>query len=375
MAQTDRRTSDFVPGLDLAQGFFEDAVAPILTRTWPSLSYSAGLIGAGSEVLGFDDCMSTDHHWGPRVMLFLEPEILAAGGRDIHVRLAQGLPHSYGGYPTHWSEPDPGDRGVQKPHPTDGGPVNHRVEMDTVNGFLRHYLGIIVTHPMGAPDWLTIPWQKLRSITAGRIFRDDLGLEQLRDRLRWYPHDIWLYLLASCWARIGEEEHLTGRAGLVGDEVGAALIASRLVRDAMRLAFLMEQTYPPYAKWFGTAFAQLRCAGTMAPLLDRALRAGSWQERDPLLAQVFRQLACMHNRLGITPALDPEPAPFWSRPFTVIRGERFADALREAIRGTEVKRLAGRRLIGNIDLLSDSTDLLEDPSRQNALAALWENTD
>jgi hypothetical protein len=34
-----------------------------------------------------------------------------------------------------------------------------------------------------------------------------------------------------------------GRAGYVGDELGAALIGSRLVRDMMRLCFLMERQY------------------------------------------------------------------------------------------------------------------------------------
>ncbi len=42
---------------------------------------------------------------------------------------------------------------------------------------------------------------------------------------------------------------------MIGDEVGSALIGSRLVRDIMRLCFLMEQTYAPYAKWFGECSA------------------------------------------------------------------------------------------------------------------------
>jgi hypothetical protein len=44
------------------------------------------------------------------------------------------------------------------------------------------------------------------------------------------------------------------RAGFVGDELGSALIGSRLVRDIMNLCFLLEKQYAPYPKWFGTAF-------------------------------------------------------------------------------------------------------------------------
>lgn len=61
----------FVPGLELSRGFFADLVQPLLEDAFPDLRYSAALIGHGSEVLGFDTVMSTDHHWGPRVMLFL----------------------------------------------------------------------------------------------------------------------------------------------------------------------------------------------------------------------------------------------------------------------------------------------------------------
>jgi Domain of unknown function (DUF4037) len=52
-------------------------------------------------------------------------------------------------------------------------------------------------------DWLTIPSQKLLEMTAGALFHDGVGtLTQLRARLGWYPHDVWLYLLACGWQRL-----------------------------------------------------------------------------------------------------------------------------------------------------------------------------
>lgn len=63
---------------------------------------------------------------------------------------------------------------------------------------------------------------------------------------------------------------------------------------------------------------------------------------------------------------------FFDRPFTVIHGERFAKALREAIRDETVKTIAKRRPIGNVDMVSDSTDLLEDVTRPRALMALYD---
>ena len=62
---------EFVPGLTLAELFYKEAVSPVLLKHFSRLRYSAALIGHGSEVLGFDTERSTDHHWGPRVQLFL----------------------------------------------------------------------------------------------------------------------------------------------------------------------------------------------------------------------------------------------------------------------------------------------------------------
>jgi hypothetical protein len=66
--------SEFLHCLDLCNSFYHEVVQPVLDSTFPSLPYGAAVIGRGSEVLGLDDEMSSDHDWGPRVMLFLNEE-------------------------------------------------------------------------------------------------------------------------------------------------------------------------------------------------------------------------------------------------------------------------------------------------------------
>ena len=61
----------FVPGLELSRQFYHWLVRPILDARFPGLPYSAALLGRGSEVLGFDDEMSTDHDWNAGVLLVL----------------------------------------------------------------------------------------------------------------------------------------------------------------------------------------------------------------------------------------------------------------------------------------------------------------
>ena len=48
----DGMTAAFIPGLQLAEAFYDEAVRPLLDQAFPRLHYAAALLGAGSEVLG-----------------------------------------------------------------------------------------------------------------------------------------------------------------------------------------------------------------------------------------------------------------------------------------------------------------------------------
>lgn len=352
--------SDFVPGIELCRRFYCETVRPVLDAEFQGLRHSAALIGHGSEVLGFDTPVSTDHHWGPRAMIFLDEGDFSAHKDRLHEVFRWRLPHRFLGYPTNFAQPVPEDPGTRLLKATDDGPIDHRVEIFTVRGFALDYLGFDPDAKPGAADWLSFPQQKLRTLTGGEVYHDAVGLQALRDRFAYYPHDVWLYMLASGWQRIGQEEHLMGRAGQAGDELGSRLIAARLVHDAVNLSFLMERRYAPYAKWFGTAFMRLEVAGELRPLLDAVLRAETFGPRGDALASVYEVLARRHNATGLTTPLEKKASPFWGRPFRVIHGGDFAAALRQQITDPAVRRLAERGLIGNIDQVSDNTDVLED---------------
>jgi Domain of unknown function (DUF4037) len=356
--------ANFIPGLSLSEQFYHEAVRPILDVEFPGLAHSAALIGSGSEVLGFDTEMSTDHDWGPRVLLFLSEEAHARDPTAIQAALRRQLPARFRGYRTDFAVPEPPANEAEG--------VRHTVPTLTLRGFFLDHLRFDIGREIEPADWLTFPEQELLAATAGAVFHDDLGLQAIRDRLAYYPHDVWLYLLAAAWTRIAQEEHLMGRAGLVGDEIGSAIIGARLVRDLMRLCFLMEKRYAPYPKWFGTAFARLACGKTLGPILRRSLLAETWAEREKHLCEAYESVAAMHNELGITKPLPAKVDHFFSRPFRVIHlGGGFAGEIRNQIADPEVKRIAGQRLIGSIDQWSDSTDLLADASWRPILRGLY----
>jgi hypothetical protein len=359
-------TPKFIPGIQLCGQFYAKIVCPLLEKHFPGLAYSAALLGDGSETLGYDTPMSRDHHWGPRVMLFVrEADIHLSPA--IHAMLADHLPYTFKGYSTHFSAPNLNDNGTQLLETIDSGPVNHRVSVQTPRRLLADHLGLDHAETLSPADWLSIPEQRLLTLTAGAVYHDGIDLEDLRRRFDYYPRDIWLYLLACGWARIGQEEHLMGRAGLVGDEVGSALIGARLVRDIMRLSFLMERRYAPYPKWFGTAFKQLECGPALYPTLQKALSARSWRSRQKHLIPAYEFIARKHNTLGLTNPLPETTTQFFGRPFQVIALHGFADALRAQISDPQIAKFP---LIGGIDQWSDNTDLLESRKLRVKIAAI-----
>jgi len=365
--------SEFIPGLELSRLFYNEAVKPLMDADFPNLRYAAGLIGSGSEVLGFDTEMSSDHDWGPRLMIFLEEDDFTECGTAISKMLSRKLSYKFRGYLTNFGLPDVDDNGTQLLEEVESGEINHRVEVLTIRGFFLDYFVFDTNHSLEPADWLTFPEQRLRTIRTGTVFRDDIGLSETLDKFDYYPDDVWFYLLASGWNRIGQEEHLMGRAGIVGDEIGSAIIASRLVRDLMRLCFLMEKQYAPYPKWFGKAFSQLKCAEYLSPLFKKVLSAETWQKREKALLPAYERVAEMHNALKITETLPAQTGKFFTRPFVVIHLHgKFADAISQCITDPAVKNLAEKSLIGSIDQFSDSTDILSDPQWRTILRKLYE---
>lgn len=346
----------FIPGLRLCELFYEKEIRPILAKEFPRLRYSAALIGWGSEVLGFDTPLSRDHHWGPRALLFLKPRDYLRFNDKISEILSDRLPYEFLGYSTSYSEPDANR--VRHAVKAASGPVNHMVQIFTLQSFFEARLGFDPSKKIGVSDWLTVPQQRLLEVVSGQVYHDGLGkLGDIRAKLKFYPKDVWLYLLAAQWTRISQEEAFVGRTGAVGDELGSAIVAARMVQEVMKLAFLMEQQYAPYAKWFGTAFGRLKISPELTPILRNVLRAKTWKAREKNLAQAYSILATQHNALRITKPLPTAVTNYYNRPYLVIHGDAFATAIREIIKDTEVKRLTPN--LGSIDQLVDSHELLQ----------------
>ncbi len=327
----DDAVPEFVPALELSAQFYAEVVAPLLG----GIPHAAARIGAGSEVLGYDTARSTDHDWGPAVQLFTT-DVEAA-----RAAVADRLPETFRGWPTRYG--------------SDKNTPDTRVTVCTWGDWLTGHLGFDPRAGMSWLDWLIVPQQLLLEVTGGRVYADPDGeLAAVRRQLAYFPDQVWLWLLACQWRRISQVEAFVGRTAEVGDELGSRVLAGYVVRELMRLAFLLERTYWPYQKWFGTAFARLELAGALGPLLERAVAATDYAARESALVPAYELLARTHNATGATKPVEPSTRPYFTRPFQVLMSDRFADACVTELTDPALSRLP---LVGSVDQFADSTDI------------------
>ncbi|WP_421361749.1 MULTISPECIES: DUF4037 domain-containing protein [Agrobacterium] len=335
------------------------------------LPYAACRIGLGSEVLGYDTEISADHDYGPCVQVLLSEADFAATADQLMSILDRRLPAKFEEwavwYPTNVRPPkvdarEPGMLGS-----------DHGVELYTLHAWCERFLGRQFSEDLSARDWLSYSEQLFLMVTAGAVFRDDLGeLRALRSRLAYFPRDVWLYKLAAQWGRIAEERAYVGRTGEAGDEIGSRIIAARMVGNIMRLAMLIERQYAPYAKWFGTAFSRLECASELKPILLEILSAESWQTRESGLMRACQLAAELQIAKEVPGAIAPVLGTLHKRPFRFVDSLKIFDGLRAAIKDSQLQQL---QEFGGADQFLSSNFVLAVPAfSEAATGALWDST-
>lgn len=313
-------------GLDLSEAFFREIVQPILQKRYPGLPITAGLLGPGSEVLGFDDSVSTDHDWGPRLMLFLREEDMAAK-QPLMEAFAKEAPQSFCGFPVFFVRTGSASS-LDARYPN--------IDIHTIKGYGQDYLGVDVDAPLDAPRWLAIPEHRLLGYTSGRLFQDDLRMQDVRDRFAYYPEDVRRYLLASYWQIISEEQAFMKRCASRGDELGSRQVCARVTERLMRLCFLYKRRYAPYSKWFGTAFQRLGLREIQQEM-EAALAAQDIAQREAHYVRMQWLTAQLHDQSGITEPLHLQPISYFEREIQVLFVERIGEAIQKTIQDARLR--------------------------------------
>lgn len=347
--------SKFIRGMELSRQFYSDVVRPLIEQRFHGLEYSAGLMDYGSDVLGFDDDVSTDHQWGPRLSIFLKPDDLSTLGQELDLALSDRLPAAFNGFSTSFSgtRSDP----IRCMEPAGDGPIKHIIRIHSAEEFFAQHLGIDIHKPLGTLDWLLFPQQRLTTIRKGQLFHDGLSMHRIKSLLEYYPDEVWRYLMCVEWQKYASEEAFVGRCGHVGDDLGSRLVTARQVNRLMNLHFLQQREYIPYGKWFGTAFSRLAKPVELDASLRNAMTVADWRSREENLAEACSILGSGHNRLGLTAHLETRIQRFHGRPYSVVFAGKFSDALHSTIANPALRTLSR---LGGIDQVSDNAAVLTD---------------
>ena len=233
-------------GLELAESYYDAYGKALLTERFPKLyeKICTGLLGAGSECLGYDDELSKDHDFTPDFCIFLPGEdVISRRDAFLLERAYSSLPKEYLGFKRAVLSPAGGSR----------------------RGVLR--LSDFLTEKLGTPDgllsaeqWLRLPSQYLLEVTNGKIFHDGSGeLTRIRQALSGYPEDIRKKRLAGHLVMMAQAgSYNLPRCLRHGERAAAQLALNEFVQEALEVFFLLENRYLPYYKW---RFRALRDTG------------------------------------------------------------------------------------------------------------------
>lgn len=359
----------FVKGMELCERFFHGCAKDIIEEHFPGMRYTAGLIGYGSDVLGYDDPVSTDHMWGPRFYLFLDEKDICLKD-SIFQALSENLPYTYGGYSVNFTEPDLNDCGVQHPRYISEGKVNPLIFIQTFDDYLIEQLGTSDLDSIKPLAWLAFSEHRLLSLVSGKLFVDGLSCADTLAKIKYYPREVKLYLIASNWDIIASEQAFVKRCGECGDETGSRIICARIAERLMRLCFLYKNTYAPYSKWFGTAFDKLGVDDKIKNAISLALSANSLEEREDQIVKAQSMVADIHNASGLTDFVDYQVQSYFGRNIKVIFADRFAEAAVKELKHTAFESIP---LIGTLSQIGGLSSFADEKAFYTQITGLYKN--
>ena len=234
-------------GLELAHGYFTRHGLPLIHDKFPDYQerIAGGLVGMGSECLGFDDEFSRDHDWGPGFCLWLTQSDFDQIGRQLQEEY-QKLPTTHAGFERQQSE-------------WGGG----RVGVFETGEFYRGFIGR-PDAPQTLYDWLRIPENSLSLCTSGQIFHDPLQeFSAIRQQLlNFYPDDVRIVKIAARCMSAGQSGQYNFVRSLARRDYFAAQYAqTKFCSDIMSLVYLLNRRYAPYYKWLLRGIADLPVLG------------------------------------------------------------------------------------------------------------------
>lgn len=286
-----------IKGMELAKAYYEKYGRPMLREKYGAYAgrIAAGLVGEGSECMGYDDEYSTDHDYGPGFCLWLTPEDYQKIGAALQ-KDYESLPGEFMGFPAR--------------NTTEQG--NFRVGVFSIDTFFRRYTGYEKAPDAGTPAglaaWNKIERSSLRTVTNGQIFEDPLGeFTGRREAFLAYPEELRLRRLAAELGRMAQAgQYNYGRMRKRKDAGAVWLCKHQFIDAALEAVYLLNRIYPPFYKWkmrgmedFET-MKELREQLTELAGIVPDMEAEGSDEAERMIETVCRDFVRELNRQGLT---------------------------------------------------------------------------
>lgn len=241
-------------GLELAEKYYKAFGKAMIEEKFPYLSDRAavGLVGQGSECLGFDDEMSADHDYGPSFCIWLT--------RVDYRKYGQALAEEYAKLPSEFE----GVKG-RKVSSHGGG----RVGVFAIPDFYYGLIGLEQA-PESNREWMWIPETRLCTAVNGKVFTDCLGeFSAVRSRLAaFYPEDVRVKKIAARAAVMAQSgQYNYGRAIRRCEQVAAQLALGEFIKSTISICYLLNKKYMPFYKWMHHGMKELPVLSEIGDML------------------------------------------------------------------------------------------------------------
>ena len=275
-------------GLELSRKFYEEYGKPMLESEFSEIEkyLAVGLVGSGSECLGFDDEISKDHDFEAGFCIFL-PDEVDERTEFLLERAYSRLPDEFMGYKKGKLNPVGGNRhGVLR-----------------ISNFLKSKIGT-EDGQLSANDWFFIEEQFVLEVTNGELFCDNFGLlTEVRKNLEYLPEDVRLKKLAGnllLMAQSGQYNYM--RCIKRGDTAAAQLSVGEFVNSALKAIYLLNKKYLPYYKWIFRGLKEMPILSELYSDLEYLISSPNTeaQKKQEIIEAVCKEIAQELVAQGLT---------------------------------------------------------------------------
>ncbi|MFA9288733.1 MAG: DUF4037 domain-containing protein [Weeksellaceae bacterium] len=285
--------------IERCRNFYHSVVRPLIIAEYPKLKYSVAVIGK-------NDALNV-----PKLQFFFVESEFAKAQLLIDELFKKKLKQEYLGI----------------------------YEFDTITSFYQQHLHYNPYKKISTRDWLSFSQEALSFLSTGEVIDD--GLKKLifiRNKFKYYPSDVWLYLYLSEWDFISTKK-LVNSSVIYEDEVTFELVLSNISESLLRLCFFMEKQYIPGLKYMGNCIKQLPNIDQFILFLNTVLTDHNDKKRVSSLYSLYELILAKHNSLGLTKTMKVESIQTALGEQNVINSQQIVNELGDIVNLAFYRRL------------------------------------